>query len=240
MHPNMNPLRLILPLPSVFRATLLARMSRRGLAIVVATTFYGLSMPTGKAAITILNEGLNNTGNASNIHNANDSGKAINFIMPAGSNYTLSHILLGLDQVDNNESPVVQIWSNEATSTPIGVLLHTLTNPGTLVNGANTFTSSGFTLQASTTYWVIVKGANANPFGWVGGTDTTISSDIGATHSARLFPSGLTQPSPANWTGVSGVLNQIQIYAVPEPSSALLGVCGAILLLRRRRISGQR
>lgn len=185
------------------------------------------------SAAIVINEGLDNSGINSPING--DGNKAVNFVMGAGDDYTLTTIVLGLDEVAG-ANPRVELWSDDGTSAPIGSRLETLDNPATLVDGANTFTSTvGTTLQASTTYWVVV-GHDAGGFEWLGGTDTAVTSDIGATHDARLF--GTQGAGPGNWTGTSGVLNQIQVNAdvIPEPNSAiLLGLAGSMLLVRRRR-----
>ena len=204
----------------------------RSFGIVVATCLCLIAMPQANAAITILDEGLNNTGNSSTIGSASgSSGKAINFVMPAGQNYTLSQIILGLGDVQNNETPLVQIWSDDGSSAPIGTLLHTLTNPSTLTNGQNTFTSSGFTLTANTPFWVVVRSTSGN-FDWLGKSNDWSTTGI-ASHTARLF--GTNSSGAGNWNSTSTVLNQIQISAVPEPNTALAGLLLTVGMLSRRR-----
>lgn len=55
--------------------------------------------------------------------------------------------------------------------------------------------------------------------GW-GGTGTAVTSDIGATHTGRLFAnSNNGAPNPGNWNATSGVLNQIQVNAAVAAKS---------------------
>lgn len=158
--------------------------------------------------------------------------------MGAGSDYTLTSVVLGFDSVDGNENAIIEIWSDDGDTNPLGSLLETLTLSGSLANGSNTFTSSGLTLSASTTYWVAVRGGNTNTFNWLGGTDQSVTSDIGATHNKRIYALSGQGGDPATWSGVSGVLNQIQVNAVaavPEPSIMMMLCMPAFLLLLRRR-----
>jgi hypothetical protein len=193
-------------------------------------------------AAFVINEGLDNSGTDSGIRSdGNNSAKAVNFVMGPGSDYTLDSIVLGLDFLGTTGEPIVQLWSDDGTSTPIGSSLETLSNPGTLTgSGTFTFTSSGTTLAAATTYWVVVRNDNVNEFDWLGDNgpgDTNVTSDIGATHTARLFGN---PGSPGDWDSSSSVLNQIQVNAtvIPEPSTLLLSAlagCALIFIGRRRR-----
>lgn len=199
----------------------------------------GLTLSANAATLSVIDEGLDNSGINSGISNSNGSGKAINFVLAAGPDYQLADVVLGLSNVDGSETPIVQLWSDGGTSDTIGSLLETLTNPGTLVNGANTFTSSGTALEAGEAYWIVVT-TDGSTFSWLGGNaDTSVTSDIGATHTARKFPSR-PQGGPGSdaslWTGTSSVLNQIQVNAVvPEPGPLALMGMGALCALRRRR-----
>jgi hypothetical protein len=167
----------------------------------------GMFVSPMQAAVVI--DSLDNTITAtSNLDNAGTSGKAVNFIMPAAADYSLDTVVLYLSSVDNNESPLIQIWSHDGTSAPIGSLLETLANPGTLVNGLNTFTSSGLILEAGMTYWVVARNT-AGLFGWSASSDTSVDSDIGATHNGRVFPNSSNAATPGSWTSTSSVLNRV-------------------------------
>lgn len=180
------------------------------LALAALAALSGLS----QAELLVIDEGLDNTGSTSTVGLSNNSGKAVNFVMAAGPDYTLTTVVLGLAEVADNEAPIIQIWSDEGGTTPLASLLETLGNPATLVNGANTFTSAGLTFQAGTTYWVAVNGGNSNIFTWLGNNaDTSVTSDIGATHTARIFAASGQGADPALWSSSSSVLNQIQVNA---------------------------
>jgi hypothetical protein len=183
-------------------------------------------------AAFVIDEGLNNTGTNSAI---GFSGKAANFVMGAGDDYQLTSVVLGIGNVNSGAAPIVQLWSDDGSGTPIGDELETLTLSGTFTaDAANTFTSTGTTLSASTTYWIVVTNDNTNTFEWLGAANTSVTSDIGATHTARLFGGA----SPGSWNGTSGVLNQIQVNAtvIPEPSTlALFGLAGVAMLVARCR-----
>lgn len=200
------------------------------LALTAGAVF--ASTTTSQAAV-ILNEGLDNTASPSVV--STTSGKAINFVMGTGTDTQLTTIELGIGTFTGGPTPLVQLWSNQADTTPIGTLLATMTNPGTFTASAvNTFTHTGFTLTLGATYWVVVQNTVASTgFQWLGSTDTSVTSSNGSTHTARLFTS--TNNSPSLWNSSSGVLNQVRITAVPEPTTALLGSLGLLALLRRRR-----
>ena len=210
-------------------------------SLIVAASVGLFALPA--QAVVVLDSLDNTVTVTSNIGTTANAGKAINFIMPLGLDYLLDNVVLDLSSVENNESPLVQIWSNHAGSSPIDSLLETLVNPGTLVNGLNTFTSSGLLLEDGTTYWLVVQNL-ANSFGWPASSDTSIESAIGATHNGRLFPNGNnSQPDPDQWTSTSGVLNRAQINAtalvtIPEPATGLLACLGlGGLMIRRRQVA---
>ncbi|HKK17620.1 MAG TPA: choice-of-anchor R domain-containing protein, partial [Opitutales bacterium] len=117
------------------------------------------------ADLVVIDEGLNNAGINSAI---GMSGKAVNFVMGAGDDYKLTSVVLGIGNINAGATPIVRLWSDDGTGAPIGSVLETLSNPGTLVTGANTFTSSGTTLEASRTYWITVENENTTTFEWLG------------------------------------------------------------------------
>ena len=208
-------------------------MKSTSLALPALTAAAIFASATASQAAVILNEGLDNTGTPSVV--STNSGKAINFVMGTGTDTLLTTIELGIGTFTGSPAPLVELWSNQADATPIGTLLATMTNPGTFTASAvNTFTHTGYTLTVGATYWVVVRNTVASTgFEWLGSTDTSVTSSNGSTHTARLFSS--TNNSPSLWNSASGVLNQVRITAVPEPSTALLGGLGLLALLRRRR-----
>lgn len=197
-----------------------------------------VSLSQSQAAI-IIDEGLDNSGNDSNIGGSSNRGKAINFVMGAGLDYYLTDVVVGFANVNNNEVPIMEIWSNESGPTPLGSLLETLSAPGTLANGNNAFTAAGTTLlESGQTYWVSLRGGNDNELAWLGDADSSVASDVGATHTGGVWVNGNTTADPTTWDGSSGILNQIQVNAVvvPEPSTlVLMGLAGVVALAGFRR-----
>ncbi len=189
----------------------------------------------------IIIDSLDNGGSIpSNMEPGDSSGKAIGFTMPAGSDYTLTSVVMDLLWAGAGDDALLQLWSDDGTGAPIGSLLETLSDPATLVSGHNTFTSVGTTLEAGKTYWIVSRG-EAGSFQWSGGnTDTSIDSDIGAVIAGRLFRSAGNGDGidPGEWTGASSVPNHLQVNAeiVPEPASlVLLGMGGLMMLKQTKR-----
>jgi hypothetical protein len=86
--------------------------------------------------------------------------------------------------------------------------------------------------------------ADANPWDGVGGT--TISVFVNGSQVGSTFTKGgggysnnfITTEQSMDFVGnslMTGTIDTISIYAVPEPSAALLGGLGLLGLLRRRR-----
>jgi len=200
------------------------------------------SLLLGVAQGAIVFDSLGNTGGTTSIVSGGggNSGKAISFVMPGGSDYNLTSVILNLDGIPDAgvENPLITIWSNDTVTpaTPIGSLLQTLTLSGTLANGQNTFTSSGLTLNAGGTYWLVVRNTGTgtdSEFGWISGT----SAPSVGTNTGRIFSDTGTDIDPSTWDGVSGLVNAARINAdvIPEPSVAMFGGMLGLLMLRRRR-----
>jgi len=209
----------------------------------LVSSFLTTGLLLGVAHGAIVFSSIGNTGGTTSIVSGGggNSGKAISFVMPAGSDYNLTSVVLNLDGIADAgvETPLITIWSNDTvtTATPIGSLLNTLTLSGTLVDGQNTFTSSGLTLNAGATYWLVVRnsssGTAGNEFGWISGTGAASTG----TNTGRVFSNSGTDIDPSTWSGTSSLLNAAQINAdvIPEPSVAMLGGVLGLLMLRRRR-----
>ena len=70
--------------------------------------------------------------------------------------YTISEIVAKLEAVGSNASPRVSIF-NDSSGRP-GSSLYVLTNPASLANGSNTFTTpANATLAQATNYWVVFE-----------------------------------------------------------------------------------
>lgn len=202
--------------------------------LVLSAVFFFSASLASSAAIAIDSLGNSGTDSTMNINTA----KAANFIMPSGVDYVLDSIVINVASTSASSQPFVELWSDDGSAAPIGSLLETLSDPGSFGNGTNTFTSTGTTLTAGSTYWVVVgtTAGGGDDFDWLGSTNTTPSSTIGATHDARLF--GDPSDGIGTWTSASGVLNavQVNVTAVPEPSmfALLTMVLGATCFMRRR------
>ena len=209
----------------------------------LVSSFLTSSLLLGVAHGAIVFDSLGNTGGTTSVVSGGggNSGKAISFVMPGGSDYNLTSVVLNLDGIADAgvETPLITIWSNDTITpaTPIGSLLQTLTLSGTLVDGQNTFASSGLTLNAGATYWLVVRNSSPNTtgheFGWISGTNAPATG----TNTGRIFSDTGTEIDPSTWDGVSGLLNAARINAdvIPEPSVAMLGGMLGLLALRRRR-----
>lgn len=158
--------------------------------------------------------------------------KAAGFLMPAGSPYDLDFVTLRINYFDTDSVPMVQIYDDVAGN-PTN-LLHTLTAPAPVIGMSNVqFTSAGFTLNASTTYWMVVwnNAPIANSFQWMASSPSVTPVGIATSAGYRFSNAG---PPP---TGTSTTLNSYSVNATPVPEPSTLAVLGAglLLLLRRRR-----
>ena len=131
-----------------------ARLAAAGLLVIFAAL---LALPLQAEAQTL-------TTFVSNTNQTLDSGSGISDFQAqkfvTGTNaagYTISDFQIWLRTPLGSRSTSVKIRENKANNKP-GDLVATLTNPGTLTNGLNTFTApASTTLDASTTYWITVS-----------------------------------------------------------------------------------
>ena len=150
------------------------RSNKNGLHLLYS--LYGLSgvFVVGSGTSTSSTTFISNTS-------ANSSGSSVSFTAQgfetgsAGS-YTVTEVDIYLGTVATGASTSVSIRENNADDEPGALVGTTLTNPASLTsNSLNTFTHSGITLAASTTYWVSVGDGISNraPVGRVAISTTT-------------------------------------------------------------------
>ena len=82
--------------------------------------------------------------------------------------YTVTSVGLDLSLgADHTINFTVGIWTNSNSNLP-GSSLGALTQPASLISGVNEFTTSGITLAANTTYWVVVDSNGDGSAQWEG------------------------------------------------------------------------
>ena len=82
--------------------------------------------------------------------------------------YTVTSFGLDLSSgADHTFNFTVGIWTNSNSNLP-GSSLVPLTQPSSLIQGVNEFTTSGIELAANTTYWVVVDSNGGGSVQWEG------------------------------------------------------------------------
>jgi len=134
--------------------------------------------------------------------------KGMGFTMPAGDDYVLEFATLRLETF-GAVAPIVQLWT-DAAGLP-GVMIETLTNPTFAPSGiANyDFASSGTTLVAGESYWLVAYGtAGAARYDWKASSPPQTPTGL-ATHLGALFDTNGPPP-----TSTSSILTSYSLTAV--------------------------
>ena len=137
--------------------------------------------------------------------------KGMGFSMPAGQDYILDHVTLRLETF-GAVSPIVQLWTNSG-GLP-GAVIETLSNPTFAPSGiANyDFTSSGTTLTAGSSYWIVAYGvAGAPGYNWKASSPAQPPTGL-ATHLGATFDSDGPPP-----TATSSILCSYSVTGVIVP-----------------------
>ena len=117
------------------------------------------------------------------------------------SSYTITEASVKLTSVSTGSNPKVSIYTS-ASSLP-GTLEFTFTNPGSIVNGLNTFTApANSTLAGSTDYFVVIETAGTNASSSYGYTTTaSTTDDAGAAAGWSVGNSRFSRPTDDGaWT----------------------------------------
>ena len=145
--------------------------------------------------------------------------------------YTLSNSAVGNPMgFTPPPAPVVTIRSTDALGKP-GEVLHTLTNP--LIDGsmdtAEDFTSSGYELDANTTYWVVIRRPSST--GHIAFLDTESTPEDTATQLGWTIGDQYLWNSGFGWTDAhrQGLIMKMAVYAsgdLPSISTPAFTDCG--------------
>jgi hypothetical protein len=143
------------------------------------------------------------------------------------SAYTLSSVTLLLAGSGQAE---VDIYSDGGLQP--GSLLGMLVSPGSysITPTDTTFTTSGITLDADSTYWVVLH-ALTGSFDWSWTFDDAAGTGVGYQDTW-----GQSQDAGATWFTFNSSPTQMAVTAsaVPEPGPIILCAAGAMALLLRR------
>ena len=124
--------------------------------------------------------------------------KGMGFTMPAGDDYILDYVTLRLETFSSGVAPIVELWTS-AGGLP-GTAVETLTNPTFAPSGIVNydFTSSGSTLTAGESYWLVAYGvAGAPTYDWKASSPPQTPTGI-ATYLGALFDTNGPPPTTSS------------------------------------------
>jgi hypothetical protein len=152
--------------------------------------------------------------------------------MTDGYSYTLQSVAFLMAMTSSSGAAQAAIFTD--VSDQPGSQVGALISPGSYSNAlaSTSFTASGITLAANTTYWVVLSASSGN-FNWAW-TDSNIGSGVGFTHTW----SG-SDDAGSSWLTFhdSPQIMQVDANAIPEPAALWLfgiGLAGMRLVERRR------
>lgn len=216
----------------ILSRTSIRRFCSTALAISIASL---IAAEPSEAAVLLGN--LPATDDGSNTAVTSSNPKSFLFTMGSTA-YTVDNVVLRLGNYRTDLGDVAQLgfYEDNGSQTNVGSLVGSLLQAPTSTSatiGNFTFLPSGaLTLNANTTYWLLLK-AGAGSIDWKLRTTSVTPTGTGATAIGYRFSfdSGATYSTSAAQNSL-----QINATAVPEPGSALLFAGGVIFLgLRRSR-----
>ena len=219
----------------LFSRSLSRALSIWGVAIVAAM----LVGQAASASPVVLYDSINGS-TVGDADPANNGTWLANQFNSDGQSYTLQSVVL-----DFAAAPLgtiaVDIYS-DASGTP-STSLGTLTNPGSLGAGSNTFSAAGIpSLSSASSFWVVLRGVGSGSVGWNWTNDTP--TGLGSSTNTNLSGnSGQTWGGLVSGTPYLMTVNATSTAAVPEIDPASFGsalslVLGSLSLLGRRRRQG--
>lgn len=181
------------------------------------------NLPATPAADNSASAGLNNL-----------NLKAILFTMGA-ADFSASDVTLRLQSYNLAGEAVVEIHAFTGSTTTVGTTLLGFTAPAPGGSGVAEYTfnaSSSLTLQANTSYWLVVGGIVSGSFDWRA-TTTALDPYLGPA----TYNSGLSTSNGGSSWNASAARNYFQLNGtpIPEPSALALVLFGAVPVLFSRR-----
>lgn len=184
--------------------------SKRYLSVAMLLGLAVLVCQPAAAQVTLISNLDGDDGSQS--ANLNDTrNKGMGFTMPAGDDYVLDHVTLRLETAVGI-APIVEIWTN-AGGVP-GSSIETLTNPTFAPSGiANyDFASSGITLTAGESYWIVAYGpVGVTGYAWKASSPPQIPTGL-ANHLGATFDTNGPPP-----TTTSSIICSYSVTATVVP-----------------------
>jgi hypothetical protein len=157
------------------------------------------------------------------------SREAVAFTTDANS-YLLDLVSIDVTRVLGDPADLTVSLYGDVGGTP-GTSLLTFSNADSIAKGARFFTTTPFTLESDTTYWIVAEPSflEQNDFQWwdsvTGGIDSSSALDTGT----GLWDSWISE--------TSAYAPSVAVYGapVPEPSTLALAGLGVVTLLVFRR-----